>query len=341
MTIRNRRELKKTAKRRLAAASYKPRRLLLIHSGVSLAAVLLLAVIQYVITWQIDAKGGGLSGLGLRSVLETAQIVVMIAYAVLTPFWSMSINYAGLRLARGKSAYPHVLLEGFRRRGPVLRLVLMEGLIYGIITVVAMYGAWFIYGMTPDGQAFAEALMELIQVEGMTDYAKLIDAIPMEVIEQVSRVYLPIFGVVFMLLVVPAAYRMRLAPYVLMDKEYVGAWKAIRMSGKLTRRNCGHLLLLDLGYWWYYLVPAALTVPAYTDVLLELLGVTVPVDPAVLYMGGQLVYVVLKLIFDCLAKPRVQTTYALAYDALKEAYLEANPPQAPTQEQERNTYYGV
>lgn len=341
MTIRNRKELKKTAKRRLASASFTPRRLVLIHSGVSLGAVLLMAVIQYVLNWQINEKGGGLAGLNTRSILETAQIVVQIAYAVLTPFWSMGIFYAGLRLARGKSAYPQVLLEGFRRRGRVLRLILMQGLIYGIITVAAMYGAWFIYSMTPDGQAFLEAMMKLVEMYGMSDYAKLIEEIPLEVIERVSRVYLPMFGVILAALAVLAAYRMRLAPYVLMDKEYAGAWKAIRMSGKLTRRNCGRLLLLDLGYWWYYLVPVVLTVPAYADVLLELLGITVPVEPAVLYMGGQLVYVVLTLIFQCLAKPRVQTVYALAYDALKEQYLQANPPQEPAREQERNTYYGV
>lgn len=335
MTIRDRKELKKTAKRRLASAAYKPRRLVLIHSGISLLAVLLLAVIQYVITWQIDEKAGGLASLNTRSALETAQIVVQLAYVVLTPFWTMGIFHAILRLARGKSAYPHVLLEGFRRRRPVLRLVLMECLIYSIIVVAAMYGAWFLYTFTPDGQAFMEAMMKLIEMYGMSDYAQLAEAIPMEVIEQVSRVYLPILGVILAGLMIPAAYRMRLAPYVLMDKETVGAWKAIRMSGKLTRRNCGHLLLLDLGYWWYYLLPVVLTVPAYADVILALLGINLPVDPAILYMGGQLVHVLLSLLFECLANPRVQTTYALAYDVLREQYLQANPPQ------EKENRYGI
>lgn len=318
MTIRDRKQLKQTATRRLTVASYKPRRLISIHSGVMLGAILLLAVIQYVITWQIDANGGGLSGLPLRSVLETARTVVTVAYTILTPFWAMGIFYAGLRIARGKAAYPHVLWEGFRRRGPVLRLILMQTLIYGILAVAAMYGAWLLYGMTPDGQAFAEALMKLLSTETFTDYSQLIDAIPMEVIEQVARVYLPIFAGMALLLMVPAAYRMRLAPYVLMDKEGTGAWKAIRMSGKLTRRNCGQLLLLDLSYWWYYLIPVLLILPAYADVLLPLVGITLPLDPAVQYMGGNVIYVVLTLIFESLAKPKVQTTYALAYDVLLE-----------------------
>lgn len=331
MTIRDRNQLRKTAVRRLKAASYKPRRLFLIHSGVTLGALLLMAVLQYVLTWQIDINGGGLEGLPLRSVLETAQIVLSIAYTVLLPFWTMGVFYANLRLARGKSAYPHVLLEGFRRRGPVLRLMLMEGLIYAIITVVAMYGAWLFYGMTPDGQAFSEALMKLIAIEGMSDAGSLIDAIPVEVMDRVSRGYLPFFGVVWALLIIPAVYRLRLAPYVLMDKERTGAWKAIRMSGKLTRRNCGHLVLLDLGYCWYYLVPLVLAVPAYADILLAYLQIEVPVDPAVLYIGGNVIYVVLTLIFQCLAKPRVQTTYALAYDVLLEQYEAAHPQPAESE----------
>lgn len=341
MTIRDRKTLKQTAGRRLAAASYKPRRLILIHSGITLAAVLLMAVIQYVITWQIDANGGGLTGLPLRSVLDTARTVVSIAYGILMPFWSVGIFYAGLRLARGKAAYPRVLLEGFRRRGPVLRLILMQALIYGIISVVTMYGAWIIYGMTPDGQAFANALMKLITTETFTDYYQLIEAIPTEVIEQVTWGYLPVFGVVWLLLIAPAAYRMRLAPYVLMDKDRTGAWKAIRTSGKLTRRNCGHLLLLDLSYWWYYLLPVVLLLPAYANVLLPLVGLSLPVDPAVLYLGGQVIYVVLTLIFECFAKPKVQTTYALAYDVLLENYYRENPQAAPVQNGESEASYGV
>lgn len=333
MTTHDRKTLRKTAARRLNTASYKPRRLYLIHSGITLGAMLLMAVIQYVLNWQIDANGGGLSGLQLRSILETIQIVLSIAYMIFLPFWTMGAFYAAVRLARGKSAYPHVLLEGFRRRGPVLRLMLMEGLIYAIITVAAMYGAWIFYGMTPDGQAFGEAMMKLIEMEGLSDSAALIEAIPDAVMDRVARGYLPVFGVVWAVLIVPATYRLRLAPFVLMDKERTGAWKAIRISGRLTRRKWGHLLLLDLGYCWYYLIPLVLAVPAYADLLLEYLQIQVPVDPAVVYMAGNALYVVLTLIFQCLAKPRVQTTYALAYDLLREEYEAAHPQPAAEEAQ--------
>lgn len=331
MTIRDRKALKQTAERRLSAASYKPSKLILIHSGVTLGVSLLMAILNYLISWQIELHGGGLSGMQLRSILETVNTVLSAAYAILTPFWIMGLAYAALRLARGKAAYPQSLLEGFERKGPVLRLLLLQILIYSIITFAAIYGAWFLYSMTPDGTAFMEAVTQLVLVEGINDSASLIEAIPEPVVEQVAKVFLPIFAVVLVGLMLPASYRLRMAPYVLMDKYGTGAWKAIRLSGKITRRNCFRIFLLDLSYWWYYLLGIVLMLPAFADVLLSLLKIQLPVDTVVIYIVGNVLYALLTLIFECLAKPRLQTTYALAYDALLEQYELANPPKPEQQ----------
>lgn len=327
MTIRDRKALKQTAARRLTVASYNPKRLILIHSGVALGVSLLLTLLDYWIAWQIDAKGSGLAGLGMRSVLETVQTVLNAAYSLLTPFWTMGVTYAFLRLARGKAAWPQALLEGFRRKGPVFRLLLLQGLIYGILTFAAMWGAWMLYTMTPDGQAFAEAIMKLI-AGGVTDYAELYAAIPEAVLEQVSVVYVPIFAVALLVLVLPASYRMRMAPYVLMEKERAGAWKAVRISGRITRRNCWHLVVLDLSYWWYYLVQAVLVAVGTAPAVLSLLNIQLPVDEGVLYIAANVAYTVLLLIFETQAKPKQQTVYALAYETLVEQYDLANPPKA-------------
>ena len=338
MTIQDRKALKQASQRRLKAASYNPRRLMAIHSGVAMGVALLVAVLNYVIAWQIDAKGGGLAGLPMRSVLDTAATVLTILQLALSPFWAMGLSYATLRQARGKSAYPATLLEGFRRFGPVLRMLLMEGIIYSIITLAAMYGAYFFYGLTPAGQAFNDELLTML-AQGM-DYMAIFESIPQQTIDQVSRIYLPVFLVVWLVLVIPAAYRMRLAPYVLMDKEGTGAWKAIRTSGKLTRRNCGKLLVLDLSYWWYYLIPAVLMLPAYADLLLPLVGIPLPADAEVVYLAGYVTYGVLTLIFQIAAKPKVAITYALTYDVLLEAAAQAEPPK-PAQPEERAPYSDV
>lgn len=327
MTIRDRKTLKQTATRRLAAASYHPKRLILIHSGVTLGGSLLLTLLDYLILWQIDTNGGGLASLGMRSVLETVQTVLNTVYGILMPFWSMGAAYAFLRLARGKAAWPHTLMEGFRRKGPVLRLILLQGLIYGILTFAAMWGAWFLYSMTPDGQAFAEALMKLI-ASGVSDYAELYEAIPEAVLMQVNSVYMPIFVSILLVLVLPASYRLRMAPYVLMEKQRTGAWKAIRTSGRITRHNGWRLVLLDLSYWWYYLIQAVLTAVGLAPALLTLLNIQLPVDDAVLYIAANVAYTALLLLFETQAKPKQQTVYALAYEALQEQYGQADRSKA-------------
>lgn len=315
MTIRNIKAMKQTAARRLQRADYPPRRLILIHSGIALAVALVMAICEYVITWQIDANGGGLSGIQLRSILQTVGQVLSVVYAIAMPFWAMGLTYTTLRLARGKAAWPGSLLEGFRRKWVVLRLVLLQGLIYGALAFAAMYGSWFLYTFTPSGRAFMEAITKLLY-SGISDYTQLMAAIPPQVIQQVSKVFLPILLVCLLVLMVPASYRLRLAPYLVMEKDGLGAWRAIRTSGKLTRGNCFRLFLLDLSYWWYYLIPVALAVPAYAQVLTEALQLQLPVSSAVLYLGGNLLYVVLTLCFEVVACPRVLTTYAIAYEVL-------------------------
>lgn len=331
MTIRDRRELKQTAQRRLDVASYKPGRLILIHSGVALGASLLLAIFTYIMDWQIQTNGSGLAGMELRTILETASLVLQGAVTILAPFWTIGLSYAVLRIARGKAAWPHTLLEGFRRKGPVLRLLLMQGLIYGIITFAAIYGAYFLYSMTPDGTAFTEAILKLYFSGEFATYREMFEQIPEPVLEQVARVYVPILCSVLLVLMIPASYRLRMASFALMDEEGTGAWKAIRTSFRITRRNCFKLFLLDLSYWWYYLLAALLTVPLYADVLLPALNITLSVDSSVIALIGAAVYVVLTLILESLAKPGIMTTYALAYDVLKEQHDRASSPQQSRQ----------
>lgn len=332
MTIRDRKALKQTAGRRLGAASYRPHRLVLIHSGIALGIALLVAILNYIIQWQIDAKGGGLSGLPLRSVLDTAATVLSVLYAILSPFWSMGMVYAALRLARGKAAYPRTLLEGFRRFGPVLRLMLMRALIYGILCLGAMYISGFLFSMTPAAGKVMEVLESVMLSGEITDYNQLMEAIPEQTIQQMAQVVMPIFCVVALILLLPAAYRLRMADYVLMDKSGTGAWKAIRTSNRIMKRQCVKLLVLDLSYWWYYLIQIVLMLPVYADLLLGAPGITLPVEEEVLYLLGYLAYAVLTLIFEVAVKPKIMTTYALAYDALQEEAAQAQPqPVKPVQ----------
>jgi hypothetical protein len=59
MTIRDRKSLRQTANRRLQVASYKPNRLVLIHSGIALGAGLLVAIVQYILQQQTHQSDQG------------------------------------------------------------------------------------------------------------------------------------------------------------------------------------------------------------------------------------------------------------------------------------------
>ena len=89
MDIHDRRGLKAEAAERLASASYDPKKLILIHSGVQVALALLLALVQYLLDRKIGDTGG-LGGMGTRSVLETIQAVLTIAQMTAAVFWQLS-----------------------------------------------------------------------------------------------------------------------------------------------------------------------------------------------------------------------------------------------------------
>ena len=128
MTIKDRSALKAAADQSLANASCDPKKLILIHSGALLALTLLLTVVDYLLEKGIGTTGG-LSGMGLRSVLETVQTTLYVAQAVVLPFWQIGYVFVTMKLARGEQTGMTGLLEGFRRFGPVLRLQILTGIV--------------------------------------------------------------------------------------------------------------------------------------------------------------------------------------------------------------------
>ena len=71
--------------------------------------------------------------------------------------------------------------------------------------------------------------------------------------------------------------------------------------------------------------------PLYADLVLTQLNVTLPVDSTVIALIGSAVYAVLTLLLECVAKPKIMTTYALAYDVLKEKHDQTSQSQESRQ----------
>ena len=75
MAVFSPRDLKESAAQKLSEASYDPKKLVLIHTGLIVALNLAVNGLNLYLSEQIGTTGG-LSGLGLRSVLQTAQTIL-------------------------------------------------------------------------------------------------------------------------------------------------------------------------------------------------------------------------------------------------------------------------
>ncbi len=303
MDIRDRRGLKQSAADSLAAASYDPRKLILIHTGAMVVLSLVLALIDYVLDQQIGDTGG-LSGVGTRAVLETLQSVLVFGQVVALLFWQIGFIFASMQISRGKTATPETLLEGFRQFGPVLRLRLTLTLLYSGITLLSSYAASIIFSFTPWAKPLADATA--IGTEEALYTA-------------MEQVMLPLSGVllvVMLIIMVPYTYRLRLTEYVLMDDPRAGAMNAVRTSRLLMRGNRLELLKLDLSFWWFYLCEMLVMVVAWGDMLMPLFGLELPWSDTVSYYLFFVLSYLCQLALYWWQGSHVRVTYAKFYEAV-------------------------
>ena len=123
-----RREIKEHAKKAVKTASYKPGKLVLVHTAVGSGLALLIALVSFLLDQKI-AGTSGLGGMDSRSLLKTAQSVLNLLQMVVMVFWSIGLVSTFMGINRGHDVQPKDLLAGFRNFGPVLRGKLLHGLI--------------------------------------------------------------------------------------------------------------------------------------------------------------------------------------------------------------------
>ena len=303
MDIYDRRGLKASARESLARAAYDPKKLILIHTGVTLVLSLVLALTDYLLERQIGGTGG-LGGVGTRSVLETLQMALTAAQIIAVLFWQIGYVYAALRISRGQPAEPGHLLQGFRQVLPVLRLRLMVAVLYGAIGMMCVYLGILVFSFTP----LADPV--LVAFETGTEEAMLM------AMEQMMPSLMCVIGGLMLVLMLPLYYRMRLAEYALMDDPRAGARQAIRRSRAMMRGNRVELLKLDLSFWWFYLCELLVAVVAYGDLFLPLLGLSLPWSATASYYVFFVLSCLCQLGLYWWKGNDVRITYAKFYEAL-------------------------
>ena len=294
------------------------RRMAAFHTGVAIAMALVTTVLQYVLQEGMG-NTSGLAGIGTRSMLETIQTVLHYANMILSPFWSLGFLYAALLWAKGEYSRKEELLKGFQRFGPYLGLMVNRAVLVFAVAFLAMNLGSIVFMLTPAAAELTEmataaggdaiALMEMLEQMSMEETMALTTSMIPAVV---------IWVVLCAALLIPLMYRFRFAEYVILENKGIRGMGAMILSAALLRRRCWQLFRLDLKFWWYYGLKILCMVLCYLDMLLSALGVTLPVGGEMAYMGSYLLYLAALFCVEVAFRPQVDTSYALAYETLKE-----------------------
>lgn len=314
MDIRDRRGLLAHAGEALDCAP-NHRRLVLLSTGAAAAVSLLVSFLNFILAGQID-QTGGLSGIGLRSVLSTVQSVLSLVVNFALPFWALGYTRAMLCIGRKEVVSDGVLLEGFRRFKPALRLFLLQGLVYFLVCMLCINIGSMLFSMTPLAEPAYALLEPLLSLETEEAMMEAMYALDTNVVMQAMAPMLIGCGVLCVIGCIPVSYRLRMSTYYIMDAPQGGALAAMLTSNRMMKGNCRALFKLDLGFWWFYLCEALIAALAWCDELLPALGVTLPVSADGAYFLFYALALGLQLGLYALARNRIEVTYARVYDIL-------------------------
>lgn len=295
-------------------------RLAALHTGVTVAAALIVTGLQYALSAGIG-QTAGLSGLGTRSMLETLQTLLQWANNLLMPFWSLGFCYAAMQWAEGRPAGKNDLLTGFYRFGPYLRLLFIRALIVIAVLIVCGNLSSIVYLMLPASDALT-ALVSGGDVNALL--GQMTEATAMELLESMIPMLI-IWGVLSIALLLPLLYRFRLAEYAILARPGTGALAALRISTVLTRRRWTQLLRLDLRLWWYYGLKLLCLGICYSDLLLSAAGISLPLGDTGLV--PYIAYLAALFAVETCFRPMVETAYAGAYYAFLAMGAAPTPPQ--------------
>lgn len=308
--------LKNNSRLCLQQASYSPKKLTLLCSGIVIGSSFLTLVLDFLLGLAME-NTDGLSGLDTRAILETVSMLAELLVQLLAPLLTMGFLHCTILLARQKEARPKNLLMGLRRWGVILCSSLFQSLLYLCVLYVALQIASIVFAFLPGAMASVEPIMALLQ-DPQVLAGNMTDAQLLQFIKPMIPVYI-ITAVLFVAVSIPLSYRMRLAFYRVMDETRSGPVKAVFESMRLMKGNCIALFKLDLSFWWYYVLQFILS--ACLLALLFLPGIT-----GLAYLVGYGVCCLLSLLLEYKFLAYVQVSYALFYDAL---WQKATAPTLP------------
>lgn len=312
MTIRDIPALKREGSAALADCGAQ-KKLAVVYAGGLVALPLVLTVLDLILSHMISGTGG-LSNLGTKTLLSSLQTMLPFLQTLVLLGWNAGYTMAMMRILRRQEADHTTLLSGFSLFFPMLRTMLLEGLLYFNILVLSFLLSTQLYSFTPWARDMI-LLLEPYLPAMMEDPTAVIleNAVLMEVLVNMIPMLL-LFAGLYFALAIPLSYRLRMRHYCLIDAPGAGAMRAMAMSRRIMRRNCWNLFRVDLSFWWYHgLLFLVGMIP-----MLPLMGFTLPLGPDFTYYlcyGG---YLTIEFAVGAFLRNRVEAVYAAAYETLRE-----------------------
>lgn len=311
MTPFDRRAVKHTVMQTLAETESNHKKLVLIHTGVMLALTFALMLIDLLLSQKISATGG-LGGISTRSTLATIQSALRLAQLAIIPFWQAGYTFLTLQLSKKEHVSFKTLTEGFMRLGPVLRLLLLQLILYAIIGIACANISSTIFMATP----WAKPLFEI--AEAMRQGAEYTEEMLLAATAEYALPLTIITMVIFLGVCAPFFYRYRLAMYSLLDDDQTMALAAMRNSRILTKGHRMAIFKLDLSFWWFYTCELLVAALGFLDLILPSLGIALPLPQAAVTFLCFGIYAAAQLALHYWRKNEINVTYAQVYNTLME-----------------------
>lgn len=306
------------AKARWAQNAAQNRRVVLLHAVPALLLPLIVMAINLFLDTQLDGTGG-LSGIGLRSTLQTVQTVLSTGISLLLPFWQLGLIFTAMRINAGNTAESHNLFEGFRRWGGALRLQLCRDFRYILKMVGGIFLGSLLFSATPLSNGLVETITAINEDPSLANLTgeELMALLQARIsIGDLITLYL-LCTAGALIMVVPLFYKYRLSDYVLLTEDTPRALASLYESSRLMRGNRMQLFRLDLHLWWYFLLAFLSAFISYGDLLLPLLGISLPVSPNMAAAIFAFISAILQFLLYYFFRGQIETTYACFYESLK------------------------
>ena len=315
MNIRDRRSIHHAAGQAHVHARGDLKQIVLVYLGIITALSLAASAVSVILSNRI-ANTGGLSNMGLRSVLSTVQTLLPLVQTLVLLGLEVGYCNVAMQVYRGQPVSRDTLFDGFHRFFPFLRAMLLQALLYTGVAIASLYLSVYIFLMLPVSADFQALIMPMLQSTSALNGTILLDEASAMAISEAILPTLWIFAGLFLLIFLPMYYRYRMVVYCLIDQSRPRALLAMHQSRMLMHRNRFALLQLDLSLWWFYGLQVLTLLVCYGDSLLSMLGIALPWSATVSYFVFLILSLALQFAVYYFSMNRVSVTYAAAYEAL-------------------------